>query len=563
ARTIEYDVHLILLDVQMPIMDGFETAEHLQMTERTRHIPIVFITAVFKSEEFAQHGYKIGAVDYLTKPIDDNLLLNRIRLYQRLFTHQYELEKSISLLEQREHELIEAKNMAESANRAKSVFLSNMSHELRTPLNAVLGFAQLLQHDEGLNEHQKTEVNTINHAGQHLLSLINDVLEISRIEAGRATLHNEPFDLCETIKMVEEIISVRAEVKQLRFYIEYIGQIPRYVRGDANRLRQVLINLLGNAVKFTDEGEVLLRITVKNNYYVFFEIKDTGAGINPEDQLRLFHPFYQASLGLSKGEGSGLGLTISREFVRLMGSDIAVQSELGKGSIFSFELLLPEVTDRSAMLVNKRILGLIPEQMPIRILVAEDDIDNRQLIVCFLENAGFNVYAANNGQQAIDVFNAQHPQLILMDMRMPLMDGYQATKYIRSLKEGDNVKIVAITASVFREDRAKILSAGCDEIVFKPVEEQGLLQVIGRLLRLDYRYSETDTIEKVIDDDKIPDFSLLPDSLKLELESAAEQLDIEAIHAIMGMMSDYPEHIKIIDIWLNNFKFDKLLKVLK
>ena len=560
AQTIEHRIHLILLDVQMPIMDGFETADHLQMTERTRHIPIIFITAVFKSDEFAKHGYQIGAVDYLTKPIDDNLLLNRIRLYQRLFTHQYELEKNIALLEQREQELITAKNMAEAANRAKSVFLSNMSHELRTPLNAVLGFAQLLQHDENLSEQQKAEVNTINHAGQHLLSLINDVLEISRIEAGRATLHNEPFDLIETVKVVEEIIRVKAEAKQLKFFIEYVGNISRYVRGDANRLKQVLINLLGNAVKFTDEGEVFLRITVKNNHYVYFEVIDTGAGITKEEQLRLFHPFYQASLGISKGEGSGLGLTISREFVRLMGSDISIDSELGKGSIFSFELVLPEVSDTIVYLNNQRILGLIPEQMPIRVLVAEDDVDNRQLIVCLLQNSGFEVCAVDDGQKVIDVFKTYHPHIILMDMRMPLMDGYQATKYIRALNEGMNIKIVAVTASIFREDRVKILSAGCDDIIFKPIEEQSLLKVIGRLLNLEYRYVELS--QKKLLDEVVPNFMLLPDALKSKLKSAAEELDADLIRSILETMSDYPDYVKTINSWIDGFKFDLLLKAL-
>ncbi len=562
-QTIERTVHLILLDVQMPIMDGFETAKHLQMTERTRHIPIVFVTAVFKSEEFIQRGYSIGAVDYLTKPIDDNLLLNRVMLYQRLFTHQYELEHTITLLQKREQELLNLKNTAESANRAKSVFLSNMSHELRTPLNAILGFAQLLAQDTHLNEQEKAEVSTIHHAGQRLLALINDVLEISRIEAGKASLHNEPFDLIENLQSVECMIRIRAEAKNLSFRVEYNESIPRYVYGDVTRLRQVLINLLDNAVKFTETGSVLFQVSVDTNQRISFAIIDTGIGVSVTDQQRLFHAFYQTEPGIAKGEGSGLGLTISREFVRLMGGDISVYSQLGQGSTFSFSLVLPEVSGEDLLLMAKPILHLAPGHAPVRVLIAEDDEDNCKLTQCLLKNAGFQVQTVSNGQEAIDTFIAWHPHFIWMDMRMPVLDGYQATRRIRALADSNKVKIVALTASVFKEDVGNILAAGCDDIVFKPVAEQHLLQVMGRLLNLNYCYKEaSQTVQPVIES-HISDLSLLPESLKTELEAAAEQLDIEAIKAITEKMLDYPDQVQTINNWMNGFRFDTLLTALK
>jgi signal transduction histidine kinase len=561
-KTIEYKIHLILLDVQMPIMDGFETARHLQMTERTRHIPIVFVTAVFKSEEFIERGYNIGAVDYLTKPIDDNLMLNRVKLYQRIFSHQSELEHTIALLKAHEQELLRLKNAAETANRAKSVFLANMSHELRTPLNAILGFSQLLEHDSKLSVQHIEEVAIINRAGQHLLDLINDILEISRIEAGRTELHNAPFDLINTLKTVEELIRIRTEAKNLTFTVEINGELPRYVCSDASRLRQVLLNLLGNAVKFTERGSVTLRLTANSdNNQIDFAIIDTGVGIRKEDQERLFQAFYQTDTGISKGEGSGLGLVISNEFVRLMGGEIKLHSELNQGSTFSFSLQLPEVESSPEIVSAKRIVSLAPNQPPVRVLIVDDDADSRQLLGCLLGNACFQIHVENNGQEAIEAFKSWSPHFIWMDMKMPFVDGYQATQKIRALA-GDKVKIVALTASVFKEDEEKILAAGCDEIVAKPLDAQLLFQVMGRLLNLNYFYEEienTGDAPQSEEDNAPPDFSVLPDLLRLELKMAAEQLDMEAIHSITDKMQDYPTHVKTINLWIDGFKLDKLL----
>lgn len=559
-QTIERQVDLILLDVQMPIMDGFETARHLQMTEHTRHIPIVFVTAVFKSEEFIQRGYSIGAVDYLTKPIDDNLLLNRVKLYQRIFSHQRELERAIALLQAREHELVSLKNAAETANRAKSVFLSNMNHELRTPLNAILGFSQLLTHDPQLSAQHKTEVDAINRAGRHLLALVNDVLEISRIEAGQASLHEETFDLIETVNAVEEMTRIRATAKNLVFRVEYDGQLPHYVYGDGSRLRQILINLLSNAVKFTDSGEIVLQLSTSANNRIGFTITDTGVGISADNQDRLFHAFYQTDTGIAKGEGSGLGLIISREFVRLMGGEISVSSQLGQGSTFSFSLPLPEVSPPAAKEAVRRIVSLAANQPLVRVLIAENDADSRQLITCIIENAGFQVQAVSNGQEAITAFQAWKPHFIWMDMRMPVVNGYQATQSIRALAGGDKVKIAALTGSVFEDDRHGVLAAGCDEILSKPLEEQRLLQIMGQLLHLDYCYEAN---KQPLSNMPAPDLSLLPEALQAKLKAAAEQLDMEAVHSITENMQDYPAHVQAINDWVDSFRFDRLMMALK
>lgn len=556
--TVEYDIHLILLDVQMPGMDGFETARHLQMTERTRHIPIVFITAVFKSEEFIRRGYAIGAVDYLTKPLDDNLLLSRVRLYRRLHHHEQELEARVVQLQRQEQALADARDAAEAANRAKSVFLANMSHELRTPLNAILGFAQLMERDPALAENHRHELETIHRSGRHLLALINDVLEISRIEAGRTAVHNEDFDLADSLRSIEEMIRVRAELKGLDFTIEHAGRIPRYVYGDAHHLRQVLLNLLGNAVKYTDQGSITLRLAPSADN-IHFEVIDSGPGIAPEDQVRIFQAFYQTEAGAAKGEGSGLGLTISREFVRLMGGELGVDSVPGLGSVFGFTLPLPEADAPALAAPQQRIVGLADDQPSVRVLVAEDHADNRELIALLLGSAGFEVRGVENGRQAVEAFQSWQPQFIWMDMRMPVLDGYDATKTIRSLPGGQNVKIAALTASAFREDQNAILAAGCNDMLAKPVDEYRLFQVMGEQLGLRFRYADAATANPAAagQSNTALDLSPLSAELRAEMAHAADLLDAEAIQAIIERMRpEQPELARAIAAWVDAYRFD-------
>ena len=532
--TVERKVHLILLDVQMPGMDGFETAQHLQMTERTRHIPIVFVTAVFKAQEFFTRGYDLGAVDYLTKPIDDNLLLSRLRLYRHLHEREISLEATIQLLRDSEQAQLQAKETAERANRAKSVFLANMSHELRTPLNAILGVARLLQRDAGISEENRHKLVTINRAGQHLLALINDVLEISRIEAGRAEFKVAAFSLGDLLGELEDMMRVRAEDKDLAFAVEPADDLPAQVLGDAHHLKQVLINLLGNAVKYTERGRVCLRVSPCNGQ-MRFEVSDTGPGIAPEDQERVFQAFYQTAAGIAKGEGTGLGLAISHEYARLMGGELGVESQPGEGSVFTLSVPL-EATDAPAPSRSLRpgpVLGLAAGVPPQRILVADDMADNRELVCQILDIAGLEVRAVDNGRQAIDAYTNWHPQFIWMDMRMPVLDGYQATRRIRALPGGREVKIVALTASVFEEDHGEVMAAGCDAVVRKPVEEETLFETMSELLGIRYRYAEpapSAAAPRAAD----LDLSGLPAELIAELQAAAEQLDQDSVKLIVA-----------------------------
>jgi signal transduction histidine kinase/CheY-like chemotaxis protein len=462
------------------------------------------------------------------------------------------------LVDERTRQLAIAKDAAEAANRAKSVFLANMSHELRTPLNAILGFTQIMERDTAIGEAHRRELATIDRSGRHLLSLINDVLQISRIEAGRTAVLNEAFDLDATLTAVEEMIRVRADGKGLALSVERHGELPPYVVGDAHHLSQVLINLLGNAVKYTDRGQVGLQVSPEGER-IRFAVTDTGPGIAPEDQERIFGAFFQAPAGIAKGEGTGLGLTISREFVRLMGGELGVVSEPGKGSTFSFAIPLPATAAPVAGASHGQVLGLAPGQAEPRILVAEDMPDNQQVIAELLNQTGFQVRIAANGREAIDLFRTWQPQLILMDMRMPVMDGYEATRAIRALPEGQNIPIVALTASAFEEERSQILAMGCNDMVRKPIEQEQLFGVMGGLLRLRYRHAEktpaTSTPEAC-------DLHMLSVELRAELAKAAETLDKEAMLAIVDRLrAGHPAEADTLTALIDGYRFDRVLEL--
>jgi PAS domain S-box-containing protein len=487
-------------------------------------------------------------------------LTERILVEQELEKHRNHLEQ---LIKDRTEQLVEARDAAESANRAKSVFLANMSHELRTPLNAILGFAQLLERDERLPNDVLHNMQTINRAGRHLLALINDVLEISRIEAGRTTVQNAAFDLHDTLTGIEEMIRPRAEHKGLSFVVEYGGQLPRYVNGDVNHLQQVLLNLLGNAVKYTDQGQIGLRLMPLDDD-LRFEVSDTGHGVAPEDLMRIFLPFYQTEFGIAKGEGTGLGLAISHEFVRLMGGELRVVSEPGKGSVFSFCLPLPEVEMPAVETRQCRVIGLEQGNSAVRILVAEDNPDNQELIISLLKNVGLEVMVAENGQRALEIFQTWQPHLIWMDMRMPVLDGYQATRMIRALPGGDLVKIVALTASAFMEDKQAILAAGCDDMLAKPIDQSRLYLLMGEMLGLRYRYADTlpvGTAESRVAASATTPLLALPETIRSQLYAAAELLDPEAVLAVVDVMVlDYPEQAQQISEWVAEFRFDEIIR---
>lgn len=625
AIMLEHNISLVLMDVQMPGMDGFEVAEIMRSNDRTKFIPIIFITAISKQRQHIFKGYESGAVDYLYKPLDLEILQSKIKAFIDFFQHKIALEETTRKLSKSIAELNEAKQIAEDATTAKSAFLATMSHEIRTPLNGIIGMADLGLMDDEIGPQQRERLMDIKTSGESLLEIINEILDISKIEADKLELEEIEFSIRELIEKIVNLLSVKIFQEKLEFVCDIDPDIPDILIGDPLRIRQILINLLSNASKFTEEGTVSVKVKmlehIEEQISLEFAIEDTGIGIPEEKQQQLFDSYTQADTSTTrKHGGTGLGLNISQKLVNMMGGKISVSSTPGLGSKFYFrlnmitgnqkekpwELHLKQPNDSYKVLViddheqsakvitrlldhwglqnvytsdcnkcsdllNQHNFDLIlidfylknkngvevaeelkkqnslkpdtaiillspskanieilklkkaqkyefltkpvlqndlrhllitlfgskeqireeesklpaeikPPEKPLEILVAEDQIINRKIVVQLLEKKGWKVKAVENGKIALDEACNSKYDLILMDVQMPEMDGFEATREIRvfEIDKDYHTPIVAMTAHAMKGDREKCLAAGMDYYITKPVNPSELYDTIEK-----------------------------------------------------------------------------------
>jgi signal transduction histidine kinase/DNA-binding response OmpR family regulator len=567
------------------------------------------LLAILPSNTFTQESIRFGMIAMiflLSLALADRINIlkqERVEAQAEVMREQQEalklkdeititLQKSKDELEQRVEErtsdLTKAKEVADAANKAKSEFLANMSHELRTPLNAILGFTQIMQHDALLNAEQQENLDIISHSGDHLLALIDDVLEMSRIEAGRLILNNNNFDLLSLLENVEKMFSLRAKSQGLDLRFEISQDLPRYTNTDEGKLRQILINILGNAIKFTQKGRVTVRAKLAQGeehnsprpsglgdralaYTLIFEVEDTGIGIAAKEIDGLFDAFVQTASGRISLGGTGLGLAISRKFVQMMGGDIHVMSVVGQGTLFKFDVQASTATesDSQSQVLNRRVVGLAPDQPQHRILIVDDKYENRQLLAKLLAPVGFEVKEAEHGQAALAIWESWAPHLIWMDMRMPIMDGYEAARQIKAQPRGQSTIIIALTASAFEEERAVVLATGCNDFVHKPFHESVIFEKMAQYLGVRYVYTPSKYLADhltepatTIDPLNVESLTVMPNQWRSDLYHASAKLNAKLILQLIAQIPQ--EHsllARAIEEKVKSFDFEQLMNL--
>jgi signal transduction histidine kinase len=598
---------LILLDIRMPDTTGYEVCETLKIDLETAKIPVIFISALDEVLDKVK-AFEVGGADYITKPFQVEEVIARV---EHQLTIQRLQKKLIQQNEQLQKEILERKKAEEeaaAASKAKSEFLTNMSHELRTPLNAILGFTQVMIRDPFLSTEQLENLRIINRSGEHLLDLINDVLDMSKIEAGIITICETSFDLYRLLDTLEEMFYFKAEKKGLKLKFIVNPDVPQYIKTDEKKLRGCLINLLGNAIKFTQNGSVTLRVNVEEEskedarfsyvkqFPIIFEVEDTGVGISPAEIDTLFNAFVQTEAGRKSFEGSGLGLSITKKFVEILDGDISVISVLNQGTTFNFNIKIYRAeADKIVNQALQRVTILEPNQGIYRILVVDDTQENRLLLVKLLQPIGFEVIEAENGEEALNLWEMWQPHLILLDTRMPVMDGMEVAAKIRAKERekeanfltdssfiNDNYQskfdsyrtvIIALTASVFEEKRGEIIASGCDDFIRKPFQEQVIFEKINEFLGVRYIYEQLPPITSISTNNRYfvsekPDSFFLPllDQMPLkwvqQLNQAANEVNEELVFQLIEEISeDFVTLATALKDLLEDFRLDRIIRI--
>jgi signal transduction histidine kinase len=486
-RLLREDFAVILLDVNMPDLDGFETAALIRQHRRHALTPIIFLTA-FPDDTHAHRGYSLGAVDYILTPVVPEVLRTKVSVFVELFRMNQQVrrqaDQQVALAREQA-----ARQAAERASQAKSEFVANISHELRTPMNAIIGMTDLAL-DEELSPLVREYLSTVKLNARALLDLLNEILDHARIEAGKFALHDECLNVRDLVRESLRTVQFRATEKRLELQSDVADDVPVELLGDRSRLRQVLVNLLSNAVKFTEQGRVRLESRLEgatsHEAFVQFSVEDTGIGVAPADQERIFEPFTQVdSSAARRYTGTGLGLAIAADLVRAMGGRLAVRSEPGQGSVFHFTVRLrrgaaqpKRPTETAPPSAAPSANGRVPERL--RVLVVEDVQANQMLLQYALEKAGHEVNIAANGRRALELAADADFDLVLMDVQLPEMDGYQATAALRHLPGHAQTPIVALTAHAMPGDRERCLAAGMDDYLAKPIDLRELADILIR-----------------------------------------------------------------------------------